>query len=328
MTSKLPEWIGQVPLKTVGVLCATHLFGKNIESRQILLAGKRYFHNAVENVVGYVLNPILPPLNTALDAGASADSDAVVALKHIRDCFNFIFHIQIEYFKVLEKLFPKRFVLPGSGRELKLNQFMAKEPTLINSERRYLILAKVDGVQPFDLNLDWNAEFDWISESVRTDFHSRLVAAQDAYAETLRLGEWYAGRDKNLIMPLRTILNDLSAYFDHLGLAGYLMARRVDRTSPETSVAIRQHLAATCEHLERFVVDMLRVNVFSIIMHDRDRLDGAAVGKAIRARAEDEGYIGNAGYEARCKLYLDALDTLHKQVGYNPPESVNAGPAA
>ena len=313
--SSMPEWIRQVPLKTVGVLCATHIFGKNIESRQIVLAGKRYFHNAVENVVGYVLNPILPAIDTA-GADAPKDPDAATALRNIRDCFNFIFHIQVEYFKVLAKLRPERFRSKRTGTEFNLNQFMAKGPTLINSEKRYLILAKIDGAQPYDLNLDWNAEFDWVDDYVRERFRRSLSHAQDAYANTLHLGEWYTGRDKNLIIPLKTIMDDLSEYFEHLGLAAYLMARNGKRRSDDNVMLIRDNLMETCRHLERFTIDMLRVTVFSIVKHDLDRLDDRTLDGVVRVRAEDESYVGRNGYETRHDSYSAMIDRLYEAVGY------------
>lgn len=316
------EWASQVPLKTVGVLCATHIFGKNIESRQILLSGKRYFHNAVENVVGYVLNPILPEMGMPTGDTTQTqelDGEAGAAVRHIRDCFNFVFQIQAEYFKVLYKLMPERFRSRRTGVEFTLNQFTAKGPTLINSEKRYRILSRIDGAQPFDLNLNWNADFDWISEDIRVRFHQCLLEAQDAYAEALHLGEWYASRQKNMIMPLRTIMDDLSIFFDHLGLSAYLMARKKDRSSEETSAQIRVGLREACRHLERFTVDMLRANMFSIVMCDRDRLGSTLLERVVMTRAEDDGYAGRFDYPARRGLYLKTLQGLYAEIGFTPP---------
>ena len=184
MTNNLPKWIANVPLQSVGVLCATHIFGKNIESRQIALAGKRYFHNAVENVVGYILNPILPRFDKIANFEQCGPAESI-ALRHVLDCFNFIFHIQVEYFKILARLYPERLRSRKTGIDLNINQFMAKGPTLLNSEKRYLILARLDGVQPYDLNLNWNAEFDWIDDLMHERFHNRLLQAQDRYADIL-----------------------------------------------------------------------------------------------------------------------------------------------
>ena len=322
MTTNLPEWLKNVPLKTVGVLCATHIFGKNIESRQIVLAGKRYFHNAVESVVGYVLNPVLPALDMSADEPEACAGDAALALRNVRDCFNFIFHIQVEYFKILNRLFPARFKSRRTGSEFNLNQFMAKGPTLINSEKRYLILSKIDGTQPYDLNLDWNAEFDWVEERIRENFRDRLLLAQEAYADTLRLGEWYSGRDKNLIIPLKTIMDDLSEYFDHLGLAGYLMARNGKRRSDENIQLIRENLLETCRHLERFTVDMLRMNVFSVVKHDMDKLDEDVMDAVIRVRAGDDAYVGHYGFEARHEEYATLLARLYDAAGFRTESSV------
>jgi hypothetical protein len=328
MTSSLPEWLGNVPLKTVGVLCATHIFGKNIESRQIVLAGKRYFHNAVENVVGYVLNPILPPLEPPDGAPSSLGGEATTALRNIRDCFNYIFHIQVEYFKILQRLRPEGF-RSKSGVEFNLNQFMAKGPTLINSEKRYLILSRVDGAQPYDLRLNWNAEFDWVDDALRERFRDRLHLAQEAYAAILRMGEWYyGGRDKNLILPLKTIMDDLSEYFEHLGLAAYLMTRKLDRNSPETRELIRDNLIETCRHLERFCINMLRVNVFSIVKHDLDRLDAASIDAGVRARAVDESYVGRDGFDHRHREYATILGKLFHRIGYESEEFSFAGDAS
>ena len=314
MTSNMPEWLRQVPLKTVGVLCATHIFGKNIESRHIVLAGKRYFHNAVENVVGYVLNPILPKLDG--DTLDNPEPHAAAALANVRDCFNFIFHIQVEYFKTLSRLFPDRFRSKKTGAEFNLNQFMAKGPTLINSEKRYLILSRVDGAQPFDLDLDWGADFNWIDDDIRRLFRSRLRLAQDVYAETLTLGKWYAGRDRNLIIPLKTIMDDLSEYFEHLGLAAYAMAKNGRHPSDENLAAIRENLVATCRHLERFTMDLLRLGVFSIIKHDLDRLGEQNIGRVIRVRAEDESYAVRSGFDTRYIEYEDTLHGLYEAIGY------------
>ena len=314
MTSSLPEWIANVPLKTVGVLCATHIFGKNIESRQIVLAGKRYFHNAVENVVNYVLNPILPVLQSSLD---QSNTEAETALRNIRDCFNYIFHIQVEYFKILQRLKPDEFKSKRTGAEFNLNQFMAKGPTLLNSEKRYLILAKIDGAQPFDLHLDWQAEFDWIEDSIRDLFHERLVRAQDAYADTLHLGEWYGARDKNLILPLRTIMDDLSEYFEHLGTAAYLMARNAKKPRYEFIMQIRENLLATCRHLERFCVDMMRLNVFSIVKHDLERLTCKDIDAVVRVRATEEASPGHDGFARRFEEYGDILPELYQRIGFS-----------
>ena len=319
-TANMPEWLRQVPLKTVGVLCATHIFGKNIESRQIVLAGKRYFHNAVENVVGYVLNPILPPLTSA--QMANPDSGAMVALRNIRDCFNFIFHIQVEYFKAWARLKPERFRSKKTGAEFHLNQFMAKGPTLINSEKRYLLLSRIDGAQPFDLNLNWNAEFDWIEDAIRERFRNRLRLAQEAYADTLRLGEWYSRREKNLIIPLKTIMDDLSEYFDHLGLAAYLMAKKGSRNSEENVAGIRSNLLETCRHLERFTIDMLRMNVFSIVKHDLERVGEQALDDVVRVRAGDESDIGQLGFGFRHEEYAGLLSELYRAVGFESESKV------
>ena len=314
--SSMPEWIRQVPLKTVGVLCATHIFGKNIESRQILLAGQRYFHNAVENVVAYVLNPILPPLDN-IPPGTTPDAEAATALRNIRDCFNFIFHIQVEYFKLLLRLKPEGFKSKRTGAVFNLNQFMAKGPTLINSEKRYLILSRVDGAQPYDLDLDWNVEFDWVDDSIRRRFRRRLAQAQDAYADTLNLGEWYAGRDKNLIIPLKTIMDDLSEYFEHLGLAAYLMARNGKRRTDMNLAQIRGNLIDACRHLERFTVDMLRVGVFSIVKHDLDRLDENNLDAVIKVRADDDKHVGYGGFDNRYEGYREILNRLYHVVGFS-----------
>lgn len=311
--SSMPEWLRQVPLKTVGVLCATHIFGKNIESRQIVLAGKRYFHNAVENVVAYVLNPILPPI---AGPDGKVDKEAAAALRNVRDCFNFIFHIQVEYFKLLSKLRPDAFKSKRTGAVLHLNQFMAKGPTLINSEKRYLILSRIDGAQPYELDLDWEAEFDWTGDDIRRRFRLRLAQAQDAYAAALRLGDWYAGRDRNLIMPLRTIMDDLSEYFEHLGLAAYLMAKNGKKPADENRDMIREHLTATCRHLERFCVDMQRISVFSIVKHDLERLPDANLAGVIRVRAEDEGYAGRDGADKRHEDYSVLLGDLYRAIGF------------
>lgn len=311
--NNLPAWIGNVPLRTAGVLAAVHIFGKNIESRQIVLAGKRYFHNAVENVVGYVLNPILPPLHTDGDL----DEEAVTALRNIRDCFNYIFQIQIEYFKILTRLRPERFRNRKTGAEFNLNQFAAKSPTLLNSEKRYLILSKVDGAQPFDLDINWNAEFDWVDDTVRVLFHKRLLAAQEAYADILQLGEWYASRDKNLIIPIRTIMDDLSEYFEHLGLAAYLMARKSHKRNGDADAGtIRNHLIEACRHLGRFAVDLLRMSVFSIVKHDLAFLGDSRLDAVIRTRAEDESFDGPNGFEIRHQRYGALLDKLYAAIGY------------
>lgn len=315
MTANLPDWTAHVPLKTVGVLCATHIFGKNIETRHTVLAGKRRFHNAVESVVGYILNPILPSF--AADA-AGEDHDAEASLRNIRDCFGYIFHIQVEYFKLLQKLMPDRFRSKKTGAEFHLNQFSAKGPTLINSERRYLILSKIDGAQPYDLDLDWNAEFDWLEDAIRDLFRDRLFMAQDAYADTLRLGEWYSARDKNLILPLKTIMDDLSEYFDHLGLAAYLMARNGRRRDEANTPLIRENLLETCRHLERFCIDMMSMNVFSIVKHDLERLGSERVEKIIRVRAGDSAYAGHYGFQRRREEYTDLLVDLYEAVEFSP----------
>ena len=50
------------------------------------------------------------------------------------------------------------------------------------------------------------------------------MLARDAYAETLSLGEWLGARARNIIIPLRTIMSNLTSHYDHLSLAAYLMA--------------------------------------------------------------------------------------------------------
>ncbi len=254
MTSKLPDWLAQVPVKTVGVLCAVTIFGKNIESRQIVLAGKRYFHNAVENVVNYALNPILPDLSHLSGdynaAAADPEDSALIALKNVTDCFNYIFHIQIEYFKLLKQLVPERFRF-RTGKELHLNQFAGKSPTLINSEKRYLILSRVDGAQPYDLDIDWYAEFDCRDNQLEELFRDRLFQAQEAYAGTLHLSEWYNARDRNLIIPLKVILDDLSDYFSHLGRAAYHMAKNSKHANHEDENQVKTNLHQAVRHLER-----------------------------------------------------------------------------
>ncbi|MDR1745226.1 MAG: hypothetical protein LBS30_05685 [Planctomycetota bacterium] len=319
MTSKLPNWIASVPLQSVGVLCATHIFGKNIESRQIVLAGKRYFHNAVENVVGYILNPILPPLGAGADFGQGGQEEST-ALRHILDCFNFIFHIQVEYFRILARMYPERLRSRKTGVDLNINQFMAKGPTLLNSEKRYLILSRLDGVQPYDLDLDWNAEFDWIDDRVRERFRARLLQAQDCYADTLKLSEWYGARSKNLILPLKIIMDDLSEYFEHLGLAAYLMARKRNRRDGETRESICFNLLDACRHLERFCLDMLRTNVFSIAKYDLERMDAKSVESILRVRAEDDLHLGHNGFDKRYQEYHEALHALYRNIEYVPVE--------
>ncbi len=318
MITEMPEWLANVPLKTVGVLCAVNIFGKNIESRQIALAGKRYFHNAVENVINYALNPMLPPLdNVKLGEGASCDEETAVALENVCDCFNYIFHIQIEYFRLLYRVRPERFIVKKSGRELNLNQFAGRSPTLINSEKRYLILSKIDGAQPYDLAMDWNADFVWPDAAARQLFHKRLATAQDAYADTLELGEWYRNRDRNLIIPLKTILDDLSVYFSFLGQAAYLMARKRDKDQPGTLAAINDNLAMATRHLEHFILDMGRMNIFTIVKHDLDRLDQNSVSAVIKARAEEETRARGENFDRKNSDHLEILDELYRSIGFN-----------
>lgn len=322
MTTKLPSWIANVPLKTVGVLCATHIFGKNIDTRHIVLAGRHHLRSAVENVVGYILNPILPPIPASPHGPIALNDKARTAVMNIRDCFNYIFHIQVEYFKILHRIRPERFRSPRTGVDLHLSAFAAKGPTLINSEKRYLILSKIDGAQPFDLDLDWNAQFDWTDDRIRELFRLRLGLAQDAYGVTLKLGSWYAGRDKNLIIPLKTIMDDLSEYFEHLGIAAYVMARkRMD--ADEKRTAIRENLFAACRHLERFVIDMLRVNMFSIVKHDLDKLDAGLLDAVIKVRADDDHFIMRPNLDERRIKYDGILRDLYRRIEFEPAAPPN-----
>lgn len=322
MNAELPDWIANVPMKTVGVLCASHIFGKNIESRQVLLSGKRYLYNAVENVVGYVLNPILPRVTFDPDDENMALGEAGKALRNIRDCFNYIFLVQVEYFKILRKIWPDRFKMPGSGADFNINMFSAKGPTLINSERRYLILSKIDGAQPFDLKLDWNADFDWVEDNVRRYFRRRLRQAQEAYANTVELAAWYSGCDKGLIIPLKTIMDDLSRYFEHLGRAAYFMARKEGREN--AAPTIREHLVQSVHHLEQFIVDMLRLNVYTIIKHDKERLSDTHLAEVIRVRSTDESYGGQEQFETLRESYLSVLDVVYQEIAFRPAATVGA----
>lgn len=312
----LPPWISNVPLKTVAVLCATTIFGKNVEARYILLAGKRYFHNTLENVVQYALNPILPPLDSFSKVEAARNPEAALALMNIRDCFNYIFHIQVDYFKILAKLMPDRLRSDKSGTILHLNQFAAMSPTLENSKRRYLVLSRIDGVQPYDLDLDWDAEFDWIEKSFEDTFTERLSVAQDAYIAALRLGEWYSSRERTLIIPLKTIMTDLTVYFDNLSQAAYTMAVNSKRPSEDNIQLIKRRLIITCLRLERFALDMMRVNVATVVKHDMDRLDGDCVEEAIRIRAEDDFRGSNTDFHRHRDGYTRLLDRLYKQIGF------------
>jgi hypothetical protein len=306
----------QVPLKTVGVLCAVNIFGKNIETRHTALSGKRYLHNAVESVVNYVLNPMLPSLGAQGDALENLTNEQERALQNIRDCFNFIFHIQVEYFKTLNRLRPERFQSKKTGERFHLNTFAGKAPTLINSEKRYLILAKLDGVQPFSLDLDWNAEFVWPSDEIRRLFRDRLFAAQEAYAGTLRLGEWYSLRDRTLIIPLKTIMDDLSEYFDHLAFAAYLMARNSYKPVEEYEAKVVTNLRESCRYLERFALTMLRMNLYSVIKHDISLLDDELLKRVIQLQAEDDIWILPGDFDARRLEYADVFQSLYQAIGF------------
>ncbi len=325
MSSNLPPWMDNVPLKTVGVLCAVHMFGKNIETRQIVLSGKRYLHNAVESVIGYVLNPVLPPLDLPVDNPDALTGEADIALRNIRDCFNYIFHIQVEYFKTLKRLRPGRFRSRRSGGEFNINMFAGKSPTLINSEKRYRILCKLDGVQPFSLDIDWDAEFDWTSEELRQQFRDRLFLAQEAYASALRLGEWYRAREKNLIIPLKTIMDDLSEYFEHMGLAAYIMARHRVASVEQYETKVAENIREACRHLDRFALAMMRMNLFSIVKHDLDRLGDDAMAAVIRIRAEDDVHIFRKDIAERQLEYMRLLRSLYRAIGFTPDRNRSAG---
>lgn len=325
MSSNLPSWMENVPLKTVGVLCAVNIFGKNVETRHIALTGKRYLHNAAESVVHYVLNPMLPSLDPPGGNPENLTGERETALRNVRDCFNFIFHIQVEYFKTLKKLRPERFQSKKTGNDFNLNMFAGKSPTLINSEKRYLILAKLDGVQPFSLDLDWNAEFVWPSDELRRMFRDRLFLAQEAYAEALRLGEWYSLREKNLIIPLKTIMDDLSEYFEHLALAAYLMARKKRDSGQENQPEIASNLREACRHLERFTLAMLRMNLFSLIKHDIGQLNDGLLESVIRLRVEDDIKIFPNDLDERRFEYARVLRTLYQAVGFAPGRPSRAG---
>jgi|GEM_PF-2158497 hypothetical protein len=324
MTAKLPDWLPQVPVKTVGVLCAVTMFGKNIESRQIVLAGKRYFHNAVENVVNYALNPILPDLSHLSGdynaAMADPEDSAIIALKNVTDCFNYIFHIQIEYFKLLKQLLPERFRFKN-GKELHLNQFAGKSPTLINSEKRYLILSRIDGAQPYDLDIDWSAEFNCLDDQLEDLFRDRLFQAQEAYAGTLHLSDWYNNRDRNLIIPLKVILDDLSYYFSHLGRSAYHMAKNSRRDSQEDQEQIKDNLHQAVMHLERFTLDLARMNIFTIVKHDRDKLTDQNLSAVVKARAADDSRFGENPFESQQQIYGSILMDLFQTIGYAPATS-------
>lgn len=318
MTASLPEWITNVPLKTVGLLCAVHIFGKNIEGRHTALTGRRYIRSAVENVVNYALNPILPPLSTYDRTPAGGKSDAMIALRNVRDCFNYIFHIQIEYFKILYKLHPEEFKSKKTGVEFNLNRFSAKNPTLINSEKRYLILCKIDGAQPYDLNLNWNAEIDWIDEAIQERFQNRLLTAQEAYASTLRLGEWLTTRERNPIIPLATIMDNLDQYFGYLSLAAYHMARNAKVRQDENLLLIKVNLLRACGYLERFVIDMLRMNALSIVKHDLGKLGREHVESVVRVRAEEDVHVGSQGFDRRYEGYNTLLNQLYEIIEFAP----------
>lgn len=321
MTVKIPDWLPQVPVKTVGVLCAVTVFGKNIESWQIVLAGKRYFHNAVENVVNYALNPILPNLSHLEGDYNAAMSDtedsAILALKNVTDCFNYIFHIQIEYFKLLKQLLPERFRFK-SGKELHINQFAGKSPTLINSEKRYLILSRIDGAQPYDLDIDWNAEFNCLDDQLEDLFHDRLFQAQEAYAGTLNLSEWYNNRDRNLIIPLKVILDDLSYYFSYLGRSAYHMAKNSKKDNQDDQEQIISNLHQAVMHLERFTLDLARMNIFTIVKHDRDKLTDQNISAVVKARAADDSRFGENPFEGQQEIYGSILADLFQTIGYAP----------
>ena len=327
MTSKLPDWLAQVPVKTVGVLCAVTMFGKNIESRQIVLAGKHYFHNAVENVVNYALNPMLPDLSHLAGdynaAAADPQDSALVALKNVTDCFNYIFHIQIEYFKLLKQLIPDGFRFK-TGKELHLNQFAGKSPTLINSEKRYLILSRIDGAQPYDLDIDWNAEFDCFDGQLEDLFRDRLFQAQEAYAGTLNLSDWYKNRDRNLIIPLRVIIDDLSYYFSCLGRSAYHMAKNSRKNSQEDHDQIQNSLRQAVMHLERFTLDLARMNIFTIVKHDRDKLTTQNISACVKARAADDSRFGENPFESQQQIYGSILSDLFRTIGYAPSPALAA----
>lgn len=323
--ANLPPWLHNVPLKTVGVLAAAHIFGRNIANRHNILSGQTYLHNAVENVVNYVLNPILPNLNISPDDPASFGPAQAMALRNIRDCFNYIFHIQVEYFKILHRLRPERFRSPKTGNEFNLNQFRAKGPTLLNSEKRYLILSRLDGTQPFDLDLNWDADFNWVEDKNRRLFRNRLLLAQDAYTTTLRLGDWYMSRERSLVIPVRTIAENLIPYFDYLGNAAYLMARQEKNRTADWEQVISQNLVSSCLRLEQFTVDLQRTNLYTIARYDLGKLGGGSLDAVVKVRAEDR--IGHLGFKRRYEKYTRVLSRLYRTLEFEPPpETVEALP--
>ncbi len=323
--------IPSMPLCTTSVLCAVQIFGFGVESRKSLLDGTRHSISEMDDLVNYALNPFLPGY---VEGAANPDnSPESRSLQNVDQAFRFLIAIQRKYFELL--------VEHGYAvRDKKFRDYVySTQESLKSLCKRYLILCSMDGVNPYDICVNWGAPFDFCDESLKKNLMERLNLARQRVKNLRNMDVFYMNKGRTLTTPVGVLTRQFKAFLSHLGEAAYLNAAgfcRNDHPDVQKGRAkVCDNIEKACRHLNRLVMDLLKCELFSMIKNLRDdaRLKQARklelLSGALRARAADHAPVSwntaSRTYEIcedtfmrHHEIYRNAVERLYEYVEYDP----------
>ncbi len=302
-----------IPVCTTSVLSLVQICGLGIENRKVLLDGSRLGISEIVGLSGYALDPFL--------AGRDAQQDVAQAVR-------VLIHVQKRYFEELGKL----------GYDISDKKYRDvvydSDQSLAAFYKRYLALCCVDRVNPYALrDIKWDAPFDFFGTDFARKITGRLRLAKPRLRALRNMDVFYVNMGRTLTTPVNVIAGQLKAFLSHLGEAAYLNAAGFC-VSGKGQEKARDNLRKAYDHLGRLILDLLKVELFSMVKNCRQSDGLARIKKAgllqdiISARAADHAPVAkNASnrydicedtFKKHYDIYMDVVGKLYGEAGFDP----------